>query len=492
VNDTSSANAPRPAVTFAFWCGFSLIAGVALLGFIKPLLLIGRIIPLDPNEGWNAYFGKIALEGGTLYPPATSLISNNYPPLSFYVVGGVGHLLGDNIIAGRIIALLSLLFVAWGIYYTLRQAGCIARTAALGAVTFLAYAVTYGRDYVAMNDPQWLAHATMIAGLAVLWSGKPTTRTLLVSSILMIAGGWIKHLLLPLPVATGVWLLWRSRPAFWTWALCAAAVMAGAAVVAWKLYGMAFFHSLNFPREYNRYHALIATKGAIKCFAPLLGLSLFTLTRVRERDRLVLIILYLVLASLIGAYASGGVGVDVNCFFDVVIAATMAAAAGIDLLWRHQSGGGASVRGAGSLRYAASAVTLLLALCVAGYAAALAPQQLEGIRQIDALEQAATADIRVIAHEGQNHVGCEMPALCYWANTPFRIDFFYFGQKLKKGLLPSSACADVFTQGNLPLLQLDANLKHRAELLLPECNDIIARNYAPIRSSVFGTLVVFK
>src|ERR1700679_2037626 len=91
-----------------FWCSLALIVAVVLLGLAEPLLTLRRFIPLDPNEGWNAYFTQIALSGGNLYPGGASLITNNYPPLSFYVVGIVGLLTGDNIFAGRMVALLSM------------------------------------------------------------------------------------------------------------------------------------------------------------------------------------------------------------------------------------------------------------------------------------------------------------------------------------------------------------------------------------------------
>src|SRR5436305_1669765 len=93
-------------------CAGALLLGVVVLGMIRPLLSIGRYLPLDPNEGCNAYFADAAIHGGVLYPAADALITNNYPPLSFYLVGAVGYLTGDNIFAGRFVALFSLLFVA--------------------------------------------------------------------------------------------------------------------------------------------------------------------------------------------------------------------------------------------------------------------------------------------------------------------------------------------------------------------------------------------
>jgi len=80
-------------------------------------------------------------------PAANSLITNNYPPLSFYVVGVVGLMSGDNIFAGRLIALISMLVVAaksllLATHDGLRGAHRVPRRC--GYV--LAFAVTYGGE----------------------------------------------------------------------------------------------------------------------------------------------------------------------------------------------------------------------------------------------------------------------------------------------------------------------------------------------------------
>jgi uncharacterized membrane protein len=40
-----------------------------------------------------------------LYPSHDKLITNNYPPLSFYIVGALGWLIGDMVLAGRLLSL---------------------------------------------------------------------------------------------------------------------------------------------------------------------------------------------------------------------------------------------------------------------------------------------------------------------------------------------------------------------------------------------------
>lgn len=467
-----------------YWCACALLLGVIILGFVKPLLTLGRFIPLDPNEGWNAYFGNAAIHGGQLYPPRDSLITNNYPPLSFYIVGGVGYLTGDNIFAGRVIALLSLLFVSWSIYYWLRMTGSARRIGLLGAASFLAYAVTYGRDYVAMDDPQWLAHALMMSGLLVLWRGKDDTRYIIAASVLMMAAGWTKHLLLPLPLAASLWLLWRSRPAFAKWVLALTSSLAIACALAWWFDGPRLFESLHEPREYLRHQAIAHTAAALKCFAPLLALWLISLVRDRLSERAGFISIYLLISGVIAIMASGGAGVDVNSFFDFMIAANLAAALAVETLWYRRTRNDPVRVDRGP------AAALALAVCIVAYAVSIAPPQIEQIRNIRADEAAALQDINLIAAESHGRAACEMPGLCYWANSPFLIDFFYFGQKLKTGVMPTSVCATTFSSGDIGLVQLDPNPKFRAKLLPAYCNEMITSQYRSIKESSFGPLLV--
>jgi hypothetical protein len=487
---TESSPAIRPGTQATglnialYWCALALLAGVVFCGLVKPLLMLGRFIPLDPNEGWNAYFGLRAIDGGQLYPPAGSALTNNYPPLSFYIVGGAGRLTGDNIFAGRVIALLSLFWVSWSIYSWLRLTGSAVKIGLLGAGVFLAYGVTYGRDYVAMNDPQWLAHAIMMCGLLVLWKKPDSTGHIVAASILMIAAGWTKHLLVPLPLAATAWLLWRSRPAFATWAVCSTVVLAASAGLAWWLYGGVFFDSLLAPRQYLRRHAISTTAGALKCFAPLLVLWLITLLRNRFSERVGFISLYLLISGVIAVAASGGAGVESNAFFDAMIAGSLVSALALEALWDEH----AADRSLRAARGSAAAVAV--AACVAGYAASLARPQIEQIENVAALEKAALEDIDVIRAQGHGRAACELPGLCYWAKSQFMVDFFFFGQRLKTGVIPASACATVFGGTAIPLLQLDPNPKARRTLLPDYCNEVITSNYRLIRQSSFGPVMV--
>src|SRR6476646_2167330 len=68
-------------------------------------------VEIEVNEAWNAYFDDAAVGGRVLYPSRDLLITNNYPPLSFYAVGGLGRLVGDTILAGRLLSFVSVLAI---------------------------------------------------------------------------------------------------------------------------------------------------------------------------------------------------------------------------------------------------------------------------------------------------------------------------------------------------------------------------------------------
>jgi len=184
------------------------------------LLLAPRLIELplhvarDYNEGWNALQAERAFRGEALYPPYGGLTGNNYPPVSFYVVGGLGRIIGDNIVAGRLIAFLCLLVVAANIAVIVRRLGGSQRGAWVSAVFFLGFVAAHNALYVAMNDPQWLGHAVMTSGLAVFLSANQRGVRFYIAVLLIVAAGFVKHMLIPIPLAVALWLLLHDRHAF--------------------------------------------------------------------------------------------------------------------------------------------------------------------------------------------------------------------------------------------------------------------------------------
>src|SRR4051794_2014716 len=66
-------------------------------------------LEIDIDEPWNAYWADAVLQGHSFYPALDSLIINNSPPLSFYLIAGIERLGVEAIGAGRALSLLATL-----------------------------------------------------------------------------------------------------------------------------------------------------------------------------------------------------------------------------------------------------------------------------------------------------------------------------------------------------------------------------------------------
>jgi hypothetical protein len=409
---------------------------VAALGFVDAVLLAFPIrqLPLRVvgmfNEGWNAFAAERALGPGPLYPEASSLLANNYPPLSFFLVGGVGRLVGDQVVAGRAVALVSLAVVAWAVQALVRRATGSRLLGAVGALLLLAVMMVDYRAYVGMNDPQWLGHAFMSVGLLVLSVERRNRGRLLAAMLLVLAGGLVKHSLVPLPLAITLWLLWHDRRAATAWlGLCLVGL--GAALVWIQLaFGPdAFVGIVEAPRRIQAAHAGAKLAAWLPPLLPLVA-GTGALVALAPRDPVArLLVLYVGLALAWAALTLGGAGVSYNALFDVLIGGTAASMLAVEQL--------AERVGRRRLGPPLVRALALLPLCI--------PVLLRASPEIrDTPTRIALLPLRVARVEADREflaaqVGpalCEQPALCYWAGKDYEVDAFHTVEKLASGALP--------------------------------------------------------
>jgi hypothetical protein len=395
-----------------------LLAGAALLAalLLGPASIIFRHIPLLYNEGWNAYFDLRAVTpgAGPLYPPAGSLVFNNYPPLSFYLVGWLGLLTGDMIVAGRIVALAALLASGALLGLCVRRLGGDRRVSAATALLLLLFASGFFPRYLAMDDPQWLAHALMLAGLAVLLrghrSGTLAAADIAVAALLMLAGGFVKHSLVALPLAITLGLLVSNRRAALIWLATAMLGLGAAAAAVAVTYGpVAFADVLNHPRIYSVYRMGEAF-GRLIPMLPMVLIAAVVLRR--ERDPAVLlVVLFVAIAAVTGLAQRLGNGVSYNAHFETLIAACLAFGLALSR----------------SARLAPAITPLLLTSLAAAPLLYALPGRLTDLRAdlqyAPAREAAWQAVITRIA-SADGAAACETLALCYWAGKPFTLDMF--------------------------------------------------------------------
>ena len=459
--------------------GLLVVAVLAL--YLQPLWSITVRVPVSYNEGWNAYHAETAIAGGMLYPPRDALISNNYPPLSFYVVGALGRLAGDNVIAGRFVALVSLLVVAGNIALVLRALGATRTESGFAALLLLTYAAAFFRSYVAMDEPQWFGHALMTGGLAIFVRrrGRESVTSLrLLVPALMVAGGFVKANLVPLPLAVLIWCAIYDRAEFRRWLVIGTTLTALISAICYLRFGSDFIADVLFhPRPYSLTRLLIGTRKALSPLFLLAagGVCLCALAGRKPLARLIL--LWAALGAAFGIAFTGGAGVNYNAFFDFAIASCVAA--GLLL---------SELKQRGMRQFALPIVMLLLALPplvrvpgrigeFAGYTGHRAEQHEEGREDIAFLA----------ARPGP--AACEMLALCYWAGKADEMDFFNTEQKIISGIVRPGSLIEKLNERIYGAIALTTNAP-REEQLPAEVMARIRANYRTARLSTNGWTIL--
>jgi hypothetical protein len=414
-----------------------MLALLAWLAFLLagPVLTIPLHIPINYNEGWNAGFDTRAVTpgAGPLYPGPDSLVFDNYPPLGFLIVGAAGRALGDMIVAGRAIALAALLCAAGLTGICVRALGGTARAAAAAALLLVLFACDFYRGYVAMDDPQWLAHALMLGGLALLLgcgtaslrAGAAPPWRVAGAALLMVAGAFVKHNLVALPLATTLWLVWLSRRAGCVWLLAAASGLAAGLGAMEAAFGHAAFDDILGHRRIFRIHLLTHAISRLAPLLPMAGVAAMGLRRRASGDGAVLAALFCGIALVTGVAQRMGEGVYYNAHFETLIALCLAFGLALSPALAKPPRPRGHRLGPASL----CAIALLPVLGATPWHAPIAWHDITDRHAREAAWRPAIT--RLAAADGP--VGCLMLSLCAWAGKPFSVDLFNLTQSVLAG-----------------------------------------------------------
>jgi hypothetical protein len=227
--------------------GFSVVAAYFL---VWPIWRAHFLIEIWPTESWNAYHQDAAAAGLQLYPPVDSLVGNNYPPLSFFVIGKLGLLFGDTLFLGRWLSIMGLTLVAVEIALAIRILTGQLVAAALGALWYVAIMAHNSVLYIGTNDPRLFGQAIMGAALVWFLSRDRSGGSALPPLLLMVLAGFWKHNMIGIPITAVVWLLMHDdRRAILPVLISGLAVVAGLALCI-ALFGPDFIPNLLATRQY--------------------------------------------------------------------------------------------------------------------------------------------------------------------------------------------------------------------------------------------------
>jgi len=442
------------------------------LGLWRAIATMGLHLPIDPNEGWNAYHAAAAISGAPLYPGLQSFMINNYPPLSFYLVGGLGRVIGDNIFAGRIVSLLSFFFVLFGIYVAALRMVCKRFEACFAALLFAGGLLVF-TDYVGIDDPQMLAHAIAMAGFLLLLGEPRGTVHVAAAALLFVLAVFVKHNVIAMAVVTTVWLaVYDRRNAVRLVALGVTLSICGL-ILFHIVYGTGLLAQLISARIYsldNLHNGF--DRWLHWSLVPLVGLTV--LASLRWDDRYVrLVSFYAAFATILGIGFLGGSGVDVNVMFD----ADIALALGVALLLE---------RSARGVFAPLAAVAYVLPLFFAAWTT-------DGWRDTDywlhpMRDEASLAqeDITFLAAR-QGPALCEMQSFCYWARKPAAVDVFNVGQQFDTGARGDAPLVAMIEARRFRVVQFDPDSPYS---LGENVHDAIARAYRLDHEDDYGSFYV--
>ena len=393
-------------------------------GLMRAALIAPLHVPLDPNEGWNAYHAAAAVGRGNPYPPPDSFMINNYPPLSFYIVGVLGSLVGDNVLAGRLLSLGAFAFLSACIAIVLRRLN-VHWSATVFATLLFASTLLLASDYVGMDDPQLFGHALQFVGLLLLLQQPRNSMRVVASAGVFVAGCFIKHNLFPLPLASFVWLGLVDRQNAIRFAAALLTPSLIGLVIVRALLGVNLLHELNSARAFS--FAQLA--GEFRDWLPIAIFPLCALAWLRfafAKDEVVsLVSLYSGISILSGFVLLGGAGVDVNAMFDADIALSLCVGLALSRTLAQTTAGWRVV------------AEIFAVLCVAPLAViALRAQDWRDLSFWDSpmREDAAvaTADIGFLrARSGP--AMCEDLTFCYWAGKQATVNVFNLDQQFETG-----------------------------------------------------------
>jgi hypothetical protein len=237
--------------TIAYLCALGALAAYYM---VWPVWRAQYPLEIWFTESWNAYHQDAAAAGLQLYPDADQLVVNNYPPLSFYAIGWLGRLFGDNLFVGRAISIVGLVAIAVEIALAVRLLAGSLIAGSLGALWFIAIMAHNATPYVGANDPQIAALAIMGAGLVWFLARDRAGQAPEPALLLMVLAGFWKHNIIGIPLTAVSWIIAKGwRPALRPLLVSGAAAVAGlSACVA--IFGLAFLDNLLTPRAYRWGH----------------------------------------------------------------------------------------------------------------------------------------------------------------------------------------------------------------------------------------------
>ena len=437
-----------------FWPAILALAGlVAAVLMLSPMAAMFGHGSTCYNEGWNAFYIRDTIQGKPLYGAPPGLTGNNYPPLSFHLLGLLSRVLSptgaDLNLIGRWVALVSLAGVAVLCGAIVRRLTASTPLAAYTAFVVVVWMAVFKSDRIAMNDPQLLGTVFSLLGLYVYIRFPDRPVWLVISAAVFTASVFTKHNLLAFPAAVGLHLLWERK---WrNLAIWGAAGVAGTvAMLLWTraVDGPFFLANLLLPRTRTAW-LIHLTDYAVFFPTAIVLAFVWALHQRKNSPRFVLALAFFTTNFIAAAFA-GGYGVDRNIFFDPMFTLAM-----IGSLVFFEFAPGLSAALAGGMWTALPLAALLLAPSLGILLELPFRLRLESLEFHSVARRSADLDFTVnLLRQRSGPALCEDMLVCFEAGKPLLYDPFSVNNRIKLGRLNQDSVVKLIEDRNFETVQL--------------------------------------
>ncbi len=417
-----------------------VLAALALIYFAWPVYRAFLPLQIDSNEPWNAYHADALHAGQALYV-FDDFISNNYPPLSFYLVNALSAATGTDVLyVGRLLSLAATAATALAVWGCVRQLGASRLAAAVGGIWWLATMARWYSGWIGMDDPHVVALAVMAGALVYALRYANDDRAVL-AVVLMAVAGFYKHTLVAIPITTLLWLTLCNRRR----GLCATFIGLTAMVVGLGVcglsFGAAFFHDMLLPRHYDLIRGL-AGIGRMQFIAPALVIAVGWATYRRHSDAGRFVLLFAAIAFVSSVGQSSADGVADNAGFELIVATAVGIGCAFDDLAAIPALRQWGIKRSQIVLLAILIARLLISSRIAPYLLLSSPDFRADLNQRSLIMKAESARIAAIP----GRVACNVALVCRFAGKQFVFDPFPVYEDVVTGRLSEQDVLDQLRQ----------------------------------------------
>lgn len=468
-----------------------LAIGVGLL-LMYPIMRLGYVYQINYTEGWNVYHAKEAADGQPLYvdssiDPFTPL---DTPPLSFFLIGFLGKIIGSYLFAGRVISLLSLISIAILASLSLHLRGIHWKAGIFSGLSILALYAGYAPEYVGMNDPHFLGLSITVAGLWIYFFCGNTWSGLAVSTFVLFIGLFTTQNVFPALLAIGIDVFLISRKHGVVWIGFSAFFFFTFDLISGFHFGKIFWEQFKLTSGFS---PMLALSQLSRFDFPFLFLALvagWTALFAGFNPRLRFFLIYLGGTVFSGFYFSGGSTGNISLFFDIFLAIGLVL--GISMQQINHAFQKIPVLHKSTIWLLPPLVTFAVLFQIPNRLPRANAQDL-----LASIQSSFQQDASFLKNQ-QGRVFCENLLLCYTAGKPLEIDALRASELAIRGETNENLALLMFESHQFSIIQLNRAIPEnlaaadyepavrRVGALTQNMRIAIARNYSKDHQSSSG------